>query len=62
MSLWSFSPGQCKAPVELLFTMLTVLTDKDEFPFGTTVKYKCSLGDYGSVLYHVPTKLDLAKP
>lgn len=50
MSLWSFSPGQCKAPVELPFTMLTVLMDQDEFPVGTTVKYKCSFGDYGSVL------------
>lgn len=26
------------------------LMDQDEFPVGTTVKYKCSLGDYGRVL------------
>ena len=62
MSLWAFSPGQCKAPVALPFTMLTELMDKDEFPVGTTLKYKCSLGDYGSVLYHLPKKLYLAKP
>ncbi|XDC60181.1 hypothetical protein R6Z07M_011363 [Ovis aries] len=55
-----FDRGQCKAPVELPFTMLTVLTDQDEFPVRTTVKYKCSLGkSCGSFLELINGKMKI---
>ncbi|XP_059788906.1 complement receptor type 1 [Balaenoptera ricei] len=41
--------GQCQSPVRLTFAMPTEPIDKDEFPVGTSVKYKCRLGYYGRV-------------
>uniref|UniRef100_A0A8C6BY79 Sushi domain-containing protein n=1 Tax=Monodon monoceros TaxID=40151 RepID=A0A8C6BY79_MONMO len=48
-SLWSCYPGQCQSPVHLTFAMPTELIDKDEFPVGTSLKYKCRLGYYRRV-------------
>ncbi|XP_057583190.1 complement receptor type 1 [Hippopotamus amphibius kiboko] len=39
--------GQCQVPVHLPFAMPTEPIDKDDFPVGTTLKYKCRLGYYG---------------
>ncbi|XP_022449238.1 complement receptor type 1 isoform X4 [Delphinapterus leucas] len=41
--------GQCQSPVHLTFAMPTELIDKDEFPVGTSLKYKCRLGYYRRV-------------
>ncbi|XP_059997814.1 complement receptor type 1 [Lagenorhynchus albirostris] len=41
--------GQCQSPVHLTFAMPTEQIDKDEFPVGTSLKYKCRLGYYRRV-------------
>nr|XP_058901563.1 complement receptor type 1 [Kogia breviceps] len=41
--------GQCQSPVHLTFAMPTELIEKDEFPVGTSLKYKCRLGYYRRV-------------